>query len=182
MVRLRVTAAALAVPAGPWPTLLAPLGLTAIVGTGLVTIPGELGNAVRDFAVYGGCWIIGFAHHDGMLKKIPRYVSVSCAFLVMAFGLWWASNHLGSSGWDLNDIPMANAAWSFGFVVILLQYSPSWSELPGRLANWDKMVTLSNNRAVTIYLWHNMLIMATFPSSTCSTASRSCRARRRRPP
>ncbi|WP_431193180.1 hypothetical protein [Streptomyces tendae] len=48
-------------------------------------------------------------------------------------------------------------------MVILLQYSPSWQELPGRLANWDKLVTLSNNRAVTIYLWHNLLIALTFP-------------------
>ncbi len=147
----------------PWPTLLAPLGLTAIVGTGLVKIPGETGNAVTDFAVYGGCWVLGFAHHEGLLKQIPRYVSVSCAALVMAFGLWWASNHLGPDGWDLNDIPLAQATWSFGFVVILLQYSPSWQELPGRLARWDKLVTLSNNRAVTIYLWHNLLIMATVP-------------------
>ncbi|OBQ48477.1 acyltransferase [Streptomyces sp. H-KF8] len=147
----------------PWPTLLAPLGLTAVVGTGLVTIPGETGRAITDFAVYGGCWVLGFAHNDGMLKRIPRYMSVSCASLVMAFGLWWASNHLGPDGWDLNDIPLAQAAWSFGFVVILLQYSPSWRELPGRLARWDKLVTLSNNRAVTIYLWHNMLIMATVP-------------------
>ncbi|MEU7471706.1 acyltransferase [Streptomyces sp. NPDC044984] len=147
----------------PWPTLLAPLGLTAIVGTGVVTIPGETGNAVTDFAVYGGCWVLGFAHHEGLLKQIPRYVSVSCASLVMAFGLWWASNHLGPDGWDLNDIPLAQATWSFGFVVILLQYSPSWQELPGRLAKWDKLVTLSNNRAVTIYLWHNLLIMATVP-------------------
>ncbi|MFD5495058.1 acyltransferase [Streptomyces sp. NPDC127091] len=147
----------------PWPTLLAPLALTAIVGTGLVTIPGETGRAITDFAVYGGCWVLGFAHHEGMLKQIPRYVSVSCASLVMAFGLWWASGHLGPDGWDLNDIPLAQAAWSFGFVVILLQYSPSWRELPGRLAQWDKLVTLSNNRAVTIYLWHNLLIMATVP-------------------
>ncbi|MEU0472766.1 acyltransferase family protein [Streptomyces olivaceus] len=147
----------------PWPTLLAPLGLTAVVGTGLVTIPGETGHAVSDFAVYGGCWVLGFAHHDGMLKQVPRYVSVSCAALVMAFGLWWASGHQGDDGWDLNDIPLAQAAWSFGFVVILLQYSPSWRELPGRLAKWDKLVTLSNNRAVTIYLWHNLLIMATVP-------------------
>lgn len=28
--------------------------------------------------------------------------------------------------------PLAQAAWSLGFVVILLQYSPSWQELPGR--------------------------------------------------
>lgn len=147
----------------PWPTLLAPLGLTAIVGTGLVKIPGETGNAVTDFAVYGGCWVLGFAHHEGFLAKIPRYAAVSCSVLLMAFGLWWASGHLGPDGWDLNDIPLAQATWSFGFVVILLQYSPSWQELPGKLARWDKLVTLSNNRAVTIYLWHNLLIMATVP-------------------
>jgi hypothetical protein len=147
----------------PWATLLAPLGLTAIVGTGLVTIPGETGNAVTDFAVYGGCWVLGFAHHEGVLKQVPRYVAVSCSVFVMAFGLWWASGHLGEDGWDLNDIPLAQATWSFGFVVILLQYSPSWQELPGRLAKWDKLVTLANNRAVTIYLWHNLLIMATVP-------------------
>nr|WP_307029982.1 acyltransferase [Streptomyces canus] len=147
----------------PWPTLLAPLGLTAVVGTGLVSIPGETGNAVTDFAVYGGCWVMGFAHHEGLLAKVPRYLAVSCSVLLMAFGLWWASGHLGPDGWDLNDIPLAQATWSFGFVVILLQYSPSWQELPGRLAKWDKLVTLSNNRAVTIYLWHNMLIMATVP-------------------
>ena len=147
----------------PWATLLAPLALTAVVGTGLVTIPGELGNAITDFAVYGSCWVLGFAHHEGVLAKVPRYLAVSGSVMVMAFALWWASGHLGPEGWDLNDIPLAQAAWSFGFVVILLQYSPSWQELPGRLARWDKLVTLSNNRAVTIYLWHNLLIMATVP-------------------
>ncbi|MFF4033945.1 acyltransferase [Streptomyces sviceus] len=147
----------------PWATLLAPLALTAVVGTGLVTIPGELGNAVTDFAIYGSCWVLGFAHHEGVLAKVPRYLAVSGSVLVMSFALWWASGHLGPDGWDLNDIPLAQATWSFGFVVILLQYSPSWQELPGRLARWDKLVTLSNNRAVTIYLWHNLLIMATVP-------------------
>ncbi|GED86710.1 acyltransferase [Streptomyces sp. 6-11-2] len=147
----------------PWATLLFPLALTAVVGTGLVTIPGETGNAVQDFAVYGSCWVLGFAHNNGMLKQIPRYAAVSGAAALMAFGLWWASGHLGSEGWDLNDIPLAQATWSFGIVVILLQYSPSWQTLPGRLAKWDKLITLSNNRAVTIYLWHNLLIMATVP-------------------
>ncbi|MFF3646136.1 acyltransferase [Streptomyces sp. NPDC002564] len=147
----------------PWATLFAPLALTAVVGTGLVTIPGETGNTISDFAVYGSCWVLGFAHQDGLLAQVPRYLAVSGSALIMAFGLWWASGHLGPDGWDLNDIPLAQAAWSFGFVVILLQYAPSWQELPGRLARWDKLVTLSNNRAVTIYLWHNFLIMATVP-------------------
>ncbi|MDR6975878.1 peptidoglycan/LPS O-acetylase OafA/YrhL [Streptomyces sp. 3330] len=147
----------------PWVTLFAPLALTSVVGTGLVSIPGETGNAVSDFAVYGSCWVLGFAHQEGLLARIPRYAAVSGSVLVMAFGLWWASGHLGPDGWDLNDIPLAQAAWSFGFVVILLQYSPSWQELPRGLARWDRLITLSNNRAVTIYLWHNLLIMATVP-------------------
>lgn len=147
----------------PWPTLAAPLALTAVVGTGVVSIPGETGNAVTDFAVFGSCWVLGFAHHDGFLARIPRYVVVSAASAVMAFGLWWASGHLTADGWDLNEIPLAQATWSFGFVAILLVYAPSWKELPGRWAKWDKLVTLSNNRAVTIYLWHNALIIAVFP-------------------
>ncbi|WP_328538476.1 acyltransferase family protein [Streptomyces sp. NBC_00344] len=147
----------------PWPTLLAPLVLTAVVGTGLVTVPGEPGLALTDFAVYGSCWMLGFAHQDGVLQRVPRYFLVSCAVPVMAFGLWWAHGHLGPDGWDLNDIPLAQATWSLGACALLLSYSPSWQQLPGKLARFDKLITLSNNRAVTIYLWHNALIMATVP-------------------
>ncbi|MFE8913646.1 acyltransferase [Streptomyces globisporus] len=147
----------------PWTTLLAPLGLTAVIGTGLVTITGETGNALSDFAVFGSCWVLGFAHHDGLFKDVPRYLTISLASIVMGFGLWWASGHLTADGWDLNDIPLAQATWSLGFCVILLQYAPSWQELPGRLARFDRLVTLANNRAVTIYLWHNLLILATIP-------------------
>ncbi|MCX4827348.1 MULTISPECIES: acyltransferase family protein [unclassified Streptomyces] len=147
----------------PWATLCAPLALTAVIGTGLVEIPGRTGEAVTDFAVYGSCWVLGFAHQEGVLQKVPRYAAVSGAALLMGFGLWWASGHLSEEGWDLNEIPLAQATWSLGFVVILLQYAPSWQQLPGRLARWDRLVTLANNRAVTIYLWHNLLIMATFP-------------------
>ncbi|NEE40838.1 acyltransferase, partial [Streptomyces sp. SID7982] len=135
----------------------------AVIGTGLVTIPGETGNALSDFAVFGSCWVLGFAHHDGLFKDVPRYLTVSVASIVMGFGLWWASGHLTADGWDLNDIPLAQATWSLGFCVILLQYAPSWQELPGRLARFDRLVTLANNRAVTVYLWHNLLILATIP-------------------
>lgn len=147
----------------PWVTMLAPVGLTAVIGTGLVTVPGTAGEGLVDFAVFGSCWILGFAHNDGLLKTVPRYLSVSLAAILMAFALWWASGHLTEEGWNLDEIPLAQSAWSLGFCVILLQYAPSWRELPGRLAGWDSLVTLANNRAVTIYLWHNLLLMATFP-------------------
>lgn len=147
----------------PWATLAFPVALTALIGTGLLDIPGETGLALTDFAVYGACWVLGFAHHDGLFSRVPRYLTVSLAALVMAFGLWWASGHLGSEGWNFDEIPLAQATWSLGFVAILLQYAPSWRKLPGRLAGFDSLVTLANNRAVTIYLWHNLLIMATGP-------------------
>ncbi|MFC9946115.1 acyltransferase family protein [Streptomyces pratensis] len=144
----------------PWVTLLAPIGLTAVIGTGLVTVPGTFGEGLVDFAVFGSCWILGFAHNDGLLKEIPRYLAVSSAAIVMGFGLWWASGHLTEEGWNLDEIPLAQATWSLGFCAILLVYAPSWQKLPGRLAGWDSLVTLANNRAVTIYLWHNLLLMA----------------------
>ncbi|MFG2926462.1 acyltransferase [Streptomyces sp. NPDC048305] len=144
----------------PWVTLLAPVALTAVIGTGLVTVPGTLGEGLVDFAVFGACWVLGFAHHDGLLKQIPRYLAVSSAAIVMGFGLWWASGHLTAEGWNLDEIPLAQATWSLGFCAILLVYSPSWQKLPGRFAAWDSLVTLANNRAVTIYLWHNLLLMA----------------------
>ncbi|MFF3768423.1 acyltransferase [Streptomyces sp. NPDC001922] len=147
----------------PWPTLLAPLGLTALLGTGLVEIPGATGEAVTDFVVYGSCWILGFAHHDGLLRRIPAYLVPSLAPVFMALGLWWATGHPGEDGLDLNDIPPAQALWSFGFCALLLSVAPSWRELPGRLGRLDKPVTLANNRAVTIYLWHEVAIMATVP-------------------
>ncbi|WP_327236401.1 acyltransferase [Streptomyces sp. NBC_01317] len=147
----------------PWATLAFPLILTAAIETGLLTIPGETGLALTDFAVYGACWVLGFAHQDGLFRRIPRYLTVSLAVLLMAFGLWWASGHPGPEGWNLDEMPLTEATWSLGFVAILLQYAPSWRELPGRLARFDPLVTLANNRAVTIYLWHNLLIMATIP-------------------
>ncbi|MFF3259239.1 acyltransferase [Streptomyces sp. NPDC002932] len=147
----------------PWATMLAPIGLTAVIGTGLVTVDGATGEALVDFGTFGACWILGFAHNDGLLKKVPRYISVSSAAIIMAFGLWWASGHLTEEGWNLDEIPLAQATWSLGFCAILLQYAPSWKQLPGRLAGWDSPITLANNRAVTIYLWHNLLFMATMP-------------------
>ncbi|MFF5189039.1 hypothetical protein ACFY30_35605 [Streptomyces sp. NPDC000345] len=35
---------------------------------------------------------------------------------------------------------------------------PSWSAWPRPLRRWDRVVTLLNSRAVTVYLWHNVCI------------------------
>jgi peptidoglycan/LPS O-acetylase OafA/YrhL len=147
----------------PWATLLAPIALTAVVGTGLISIPGETGEAVTDFAVYGSCWVLGFAHHDGLLRRIPLYAVFVAAPVVMAAGFWWAIGHPGEEGLDLNDIPLAQALWSFGFCLLLMRISPSWQRLPGPLHRLERPVTLANSRAVTLYLWHQPALIATVP-------------------
>lgn len=86
----------------PWATLLFPVALTAVLGTGLVEIPGETGEALSDFAIYGACWVLGFAHNDGAFRKVPPYLTVSLATFTMAFALWRASGHLTDEGWNLD--------------------------------------------------------------------------------
>ncbi|AXI76913.1 acyltransferase family protein [Peterkaempfera bronchialis] len=148
----------------PWPTLLAPLGLVLLLGTGVVDVPGRAGDALLDFAIFGSCWLLGFAHHDGLLTRIPRYVVPSIAPFILLAGLWWALGHQDSeSGYNLDEIPIAQAIWSFGFVLLLLHLSPSWTSWPPRLQRWNGVISLLNARAMTVYLWHNVALMAAIP-------------------
>ncbi|GHH32049.1 acyltransferase family protein [Streptomyces candidus] len=147
----------------PWVSMLAPLGLSLVIGLELVKIPGETGNAIKDFSTFASCWMLGFAHNEGTLKKLKAYMIPSFAAVLMALGLWWAGTHPGEVPWNFDEIAPANALWSLGFCAILLHYSPSWQELPGKLKGFDTPITLANNRAVTIYLWHEMAIMLAIP-------------------
>jgi peptidoglycan/LPS O-acetylase OafA/YrhL len=118
-------------------------GLAVIVFAGLTPYP-----IVRDLALYGGAWLIGFAHHDGKLKD-RRLLWVAAA--AAAVGAVWVLTHPGPRGLDLNDIPLGNALWSLAFVLVLLRFSPT-------VPSW-RLVTVLNARALTIYLWHVPIIV-----------------------
>lgn len=145
----------------PWPTLLAPLALMAVIGVAAVPLPEWGASGITDFATYGSCWLLGFAHYQGLLRKIPRWAFFTAGPALMALGLHWAFTHPDGSDMDLNNIPLAQALWSLGFSAMLFRISPSWQSLPGPLRFLDKTVTLMNNRAMTIYLWHNLLLVIT---------------------
>lgn len=147
----------------PWVTLFFPLVVSVILATGMVDLPNSLARMVYEFATFGSCWVLGFAYQSGFLRSLPRILTPLSAMLIMAIGLWWASGHLPEAGWDLGEIPLAQALWSFGFCVLLLRISPSWSTLPRPLQFLDRAITLINNRAITIYLWHIVLLIATVP-------------------
>ncbi|PAZ16891.1 hypothetical protein CLM62_05295 [Streptomyces sp. SA15] len=144
----------------PWATLLAPVALSAAFAFGYLTLPGErFPSALTDFSTFGACWILGMAHQQGVLKRIPQYVVPSVAPAIACLGLWYALAHGFGDGHDLDAMPFAQALWSFATVMLLLHISPSWTEWPDRLRRWSRLITLLNSRAVTVYLWHNACIL-----------------------
>ncbi|MEU3838863.1 acyltransferase [Streptomyces sp. NPDC028635] len=145
----------------PWPTILFPIAISAAFEFGYLDfLPGErFPSALTDFSTFGACWVLGMAHQEGVLKRLPRYVVPSIAPFIAAVGFWYAVSQGFKSGHDLDDIPFAQALWSFATVLLLLHVSPSWSEWPRALRPLDRIVTLLNSRAVTIYLWHNICIL-----------------------
>ncbi|MFH8805138.1 acyltransferase family protein [Streptomyces sp. NPDC017936] len=144
----------------PWPTILAPIALSAALEFRWLSVPGwRLDSVLVDFGTFGACWLVGMAHQQGVLRRLPRYVVPSLAPAVAGTGLWYALSHGFEEGHDLDDMPFAQSLWSFAAVVLLLHISPSWSKWPGPLRRWDRLVTLLNSRAVTIYLWHNLCIV-----------------------
>lgn len=149
-----------ALKAIPWTTVLAPVALAAAFEFGHLQLPGErVPSALTDFSTFGACWILGMAHQQGVLKRIPRYVVPSVAPIVAGLGLWYALTHGFRQGHDLDDIPFAQSLWSLATVLLLLHISPTWTEWPRLLRPLDRLVTLLNSRAVTIYLWHNLCIL-----------------------
>lgn len=146
----------------PWVTLLAPLGLLVILTSGVVEPATWLDGPLTDFATFGACWILGFAHRDGLLHTLRPPTLVILAAASMTLGMTWAVTHAEET-LDLNDLPLGQALWSLGFVAVLLRVSPQWSSFPARLRFLDRPVTLLNNRALTVYLWHFVLLAATFP-------------------
>jgi peptidoglycan/LPS O-acetylase OafA/YrhL len=141
----------------PWPTIAIPLmALAALVYTGF-RLP-DAGDAIMwDFVTYCACWIAGFAHHDGRLRRLPVAVHVALVIVLGAAGGYYLFTHPAYDGFDLNEVPIARTMWSLGFVILVLRFNPTMAWLV-RVRALAGAVKLINARAVTIYLWHYPLI------------------------
>jgi peptidoglycan/LPS O-acetylase OafA/YrhL len=138
----------------PVPTFAVPLAVLVAVQAGLPTL-----SVMHDFGRYFGCWLLGFAHHDGRLRRMPRWLLVGLALASCAAGAAWFLTHPGPRGYDLNDIPIGDMLWSTGFVLLLIGLAPGNLSWLGRMRPVSWLVAALNRRAVTIYLWHPAVVI-----------------------
>lgn len=146
----------------PLPVLalsLAPVLVLTALGGGP---DGRLGSAIGDLSVFLFCWLLGFAHRDGVLDRTRPARVVAVAPVLLAAGGWWALHHRVDGSYDLDDIPLAQALWSAGFVLLLLRLRPACAWL-GRRPVAARVVKVFNARAVTVYLWHEVALMVSVP-------------------
>ncbi|RKN49951.1 acyltransferase [Micromonospora costi] len=144
----------------PLPTLLAPYALLAAIESGLWA--GAPGPA-REFGLYFGAWLLGFAHHAGMLRRLANRVLVPAVLVLAAAGGAWILTHPGPRGYDLNDIHLGNALWSAAFILVVLGRAPAGAAWVDRSALVGRAVTVLNRRALTVYLWHMPFVVALTP-------------------
>jgi hypothetical protein len=150
-----------------WPVvcLLTPLGLLIVFTLTDVRPAG----AISDLALYGDCWLLGFAQHDGVLRRMRRSTLLLAAGALAAAGASWFLTHPGARGYDLNDIPLGNALWTAAFLLVLLGLVPSWLAREGAAPEGvarerprtARLLTAVNSRAMTVYLWHQTAIGVT---------------------
>jgi hypothetical protein len=120
-------------------------------------------SVVTDVLTFAACWVLGFAHRDGDLRRVPTAALITVSAVSTAGGLWWVVTHPGEDGVDLALQPLAYGIYSIGFVLMLLRFPLPMGWLTRRpVANG--VINLVNGRAVTIYLWHNAAITLAFPA------------------
>ncbi|SIN13986.1 acyltransferase family protein [Micromonospora cremea] len=143
----------------PLPTLLAPYLLLVAIEAGIYPAPPVL----REFGLYFGAWLLGFAHHAGMLRRLAGRVLYPVALTLALAGGAWIISHPGPRGYDLNDNHLGNALWSAAFILIVLGRAPAGIAWLGRSRLADRVVTVVNRRALTVYLWHMPFVVALTP-------------------
>ena len=149
-----------------WMVLLSPLVLplyrrfplatvvTPYLALGGITLAGlTVPPVAQGLALYGGAWLLGFAHHDGHLERLGRRRLLGIAGALAVAAAAWVATHPGPRGWDLNDIPLGNALWSAAFILVVLGCVRP-------VVRDNRVLTVLNARALTIYLWHVPVVVA----------------------
>ena len=85
------------------PTLVVALAAPVLLHWELITVGGSFESLARDLATYFACWIIGYAHRDRLLHRIPGPVFAAVVLLLAGAAVVWLFRHGGGrADFDLN--------------------------------------------------------------------------------
>ncbi len=120
----------------PIPTLAAPFVILVITQLHLPGLPSN--EVVNDLGQYFGCWLLGFAHHDGLLRRMKRQGAArrASAAIGTAGAVWFTTHPDPVKGYHLGDIPIGDAVcgrWRLS--LLLLGLAPSPDRLGGPVAS-----------------------------------------------
>jgi hypothetical protein len=148
-----------------WPlrVMAVPLTAMALVTVGIANPLGRTADVVLGLSAYTGCWLLGFAHRDGRLRRVPAAAALGAGAVLAAAGITvalWQQPHHGSYSLDVN--PAAAMLYSLGGVLLLLRVDP-WTRGLDRLRWLDPALSLFHSRTLTAFLWVNVVIALTPP-------------------
>ena len=138
-------------------TIIAPLIMLVAWDQLPLPVGEHVGSAVNDVLTFTSCWVIGFAHRAGDLRRVRFAVLVPIAVVLVGASMAWTVTHPGDEGVDLANEPITYGLYSLGFTLLLMRISPAVTWLTRRRMI-NGLVNFCNARAVTIYLWHNLAI------------------------
>lgn len=152
-----------------WPVrLLAVPVLTALVLTsGIATLTGRARDVLIEACVYGCCWLVGFARHDGRLFRLhpPQALIVGTTLLGggLGYAVWRQDIYEAAA---IDDIPLAALLYSLGAVVLLLRIPWRGEQLRAR---WVGTVVAGiGARTLTVFLWAPVAAAAAVPALALS--------------
>ena len=131
------------------------LGL-ALALSGIWSPSSLLGEVLLTFALFGGYWLIGFAHHDNRIKTMSLPLLMLLSLILMGMGLAGTMRAGGVTAAHLAGLPVANSLWGAGVVLLLLRlHGPAVSRATSRpRPAWVRAALAGvQGRALTIYLW-----------------------------
>ena len=136
----------------PLPTLLAPYVLLVAIEFGLLP---AAPTVLREFGLYFGAWLLGFAHHDGLLRRLANRVLVA--------GGARPRRAPAAPGSSPTPARAATTSTTSAWATPSGRRRSSWCCSAGRRparTGWTaarslgRAVTVLNRRALTVYLWH----------------------------
>lgn len=149
----------------PWPTLAAPFVLLVLEEVDALPLSGWWGNSISDVLTYLGCWLVGFAHAEGILKRLTLPAVIGIGGVAAIAGVVWlagpansAAEDAGEAAWALTESHLAIGLYYCGLVFILMRFSFQMDWLK-RFPLLDRTITVINSRAVTIFLWHGVALL-----------------------